>query len=387
MRTSDSLSSAHDILMSCVLTAIVSSLPLEDPNVDKLQAAIDRLGTICSMEVDDTTKRAAVFWALGEAIDGFPASLVGSGRRFIDAIDVDEVFEVSDPRPASETLRCTLWLFSDCLLITKRPRGDRTGKSLAGLDNPDRVVQLYQTAHLSSSQATLLGSPKRLRKGVLGSRGLVNLCEMVAVDLGTSGTGDGVEHEFGLLLDDPPNDQSSRWNGRPARRYVVAGTTMPEQRGREKESFLASFGETLLQQKLKDGASATYRGAVRQSAEADAGEVYWALWQRRTYESLKGAQKVRLLSPPVGPTTHRPHLAGQTRVAPRRERACWRAHDCGPAAEPSGPRDAARQVGPVLLRGVVKGFERGDAGDDPDRPHPVCHRRPWCVITFLHPQL
>jgi len=283
--------------MSCVLTAIVSSLPLEDPNVDKLQAAIDRLGTICSMEVDDTTKRAAVFWALGEAIDGFPASLVGSGRRFIDAIDVDEVFEVSDPRPASETLRCTLWLFSDCLLITKRPRGDRTGKSLAGLDNPDRVVQLYQTAHLSSSQATLLGSPKRLRKGVLGSRGLVNLCEMVAVDLGTSGTGDGVEHEFGLLLDDPPNDQSSRWNGRPARRYVVAGTTMPEQRGREKESFLASFGETLLQQKLKDGASATYRGAVRQSAEADAGEVYWALWQRRAYESLNGAQKVRLLSP------------------------------------------------------------------------------------------
>ncbi|GAA5821205.1 hypothetical protein JCM3770_005251 [Rhodotorula araucariae] len=272
-----------------MLDPILSSLPADDPNIGPLQAAIDLLSAICAMEVDDATKRAAVFWALGEAIDGLPDALVGYDRHFIDAIDVDEVFEVSDPRPTSETLRCTLWLFSDRLLITKRPRGDRTGKNQAGIDDLDRLVQLYQTAHLTSSQATLLGSPKRLRRGVLAYRGVVDLTEVVAVDLGTSGSSDAV-HEFGLLLDDPPIDQSSRWNGRPTRRYVIAGTYAPDERAREKECFLARFGETILQQKLKDGAAAAYHARLRD----DGSEVYWSVWERVKYERLKGTQKGKL---------------------------------------------------------------------------------------------
>ncbi|KPV76823.1 uncharacterized protein RHOBADRAFT_8690, partial [Rhodotorula graminis WP1] len=74
-----------------MLDPIVASLPQEDPNVDPLRAAIDLLGTVCSMEVDDATKRAAVFWALGEAVDGLPGALVGFDRHFVAAIDVDEV--------------------------------------------------------------------------------------------------------------------------------------------------------------------------------------------------------------------------------------------------------------------------------------------------------
>ncbi|GAA5932088.1 hypothetical protein JCM3775_004237 [Rhodotorula graminis] len=278
-----------------MLDPIVASLPQEDPNVDPLRAAIDLLGTVCSMEVDDATKRAAVFWALGEAVDGLPGALVGFDRHFVAAIDVDEVFEVSDPRTTTETLRCTLWLFSDRLLITKRPRGSRTGKAQAGLDDLDRLVQLYETSHLSSSEASLLGSPKRLRKGVLAYRGLLNLAEVVAVDLGSSGSGGSSEaiHELGLLLDDPPVDQTSRWNGRPSRRYVVAETYASEQRGREKERFLASFGDAVLQQKLKDGARAGYKGRLSAS-ETDASEVYWALWDTRAYEGLRGNQKGKI---------------------------------------------------------------------------------------------
>ncbi|BGP37140.1 hypothetical protein JCM10450v2_001046 [Rhodotorula kratochvilovae] len=273
-----------------MLDPILSSLPIDDPNVEPLQAAIDLLSAICAMEVDDATKRAAVFWALGEAIDGLPDALVGFDRHFIEAIDVDDIVEASDPRSTSETLRCTLWLFSDRLLITKRPRDDRTGKNLAGLDDVDGLVKLYQNAHLTSSQAKLLGSPKRIRRSIFGYRGLVDLAEVVAVDLGTSGSSDAA-HEFGLLLDDPPNDhQSSHWNGRPTRRYVVAGTYAPEERAREKERFLARFGETVLQQKLRDGAAAAFRGRLRDEAS----EVYWSLWERAAYEKLRGTQKGKL---------------------------------------------------------------------------------------------
>ncbi|GAA5916028.1 hypothetical protein JCM8208_007492 [Rhodotorula glutinis] len=300
-----------------MLDPIVASLPQEDPNVDKLRAAIDLLSAVCSMEVDDTTKRAAVFWALGEAVDGLPSALVGFDRHFVEAIDVDEVFEVSDPRTTTETLRCTLWLFSDRLLITKRPRGSRKGKAQAGLDDLDRLVQLYETSHLSSSEASLLGSPKRLRKGVLAYRGLLNLAEVVAVDLGSS---DAV-HEVGLLLDDPPVDQTSRWNGRPSRRYVVAETYTAEQRAREKERFLTSFGEAVLQQKLKDGARAGFKGRLG-AGETDVSEVYWALWDRRAYEGLRGIQKGKLAmhlvesrrAPPLSAPGLRPNVS--VRVTP-----------------------------------------------------------------------
>jgi hypothetical protein len=72
---------------------------------------------------------------LKETIDGFPDSLVDFERRLIATIDADEVIEVTDSRPT--TLRCTLFLFQDKLLIAKRPSGDKQGKVHAGVDDLD----------------------------------------------------------------------------------------------------------------------------------------------------------------------------------------------------------------------------------------------------------
>ncbi|GJN87906.1 hypothetical protein Rhopal_000861-T1 [Rhodotorula paludigena] len=279
-----------------MLDPIILALPPDDPNVDPLQTAAGLLADVCRMETDDATKRAAVFWSLKETIDGFPDALVDFDRHFIDALDVDETFQDSDGR--TTTLRCTLFLFSDKLLIAKRPSGATSGKVHAGVDDIDRTVGLYQTSHLSSSQATLLGSPKKLRKGVLGYRGLVDLTSAAVVDLGSSGSlGSSTQHELGLLLDTPPMDQSERWCGRSTRRYTIAGTYVPEQRAREKERWLATFAETILRDKLARGARAARKGAKAwhgDGAAIDSAEVDCAVWNRRTYEALKPAQRGKL---------------------------------------------------------------------------------------------
>lgn len=272
-------------------------LPPDDPSVEPLQIAAGILSDICSMKVDDATKRAAVFWSLKETIDGFPDALVASDRRFITCIDADEIIEVVDSRPT--TLRCTLFLFNDTLLIAKRPSTDRPGKALAGLDDLDRLVGLYQTSHLSSTQAHLLGSPKKLRKSVFGFRGLVPLSELAAVDLGSpspsSSPSASPAHEFGLLFDSPPTAQSERWNGRPARRFVVAGTYPSDVQRPEKEVWLKAVGEAVLRESLARGARKAIQGGRRWSAAEgeEATEVGWAVWDRRTWEGLDGKARVR----------------------------------------------------------------------------------------------
>ncbi|GAA6000756.1 hypothetical protein JCM10207_004640 [Rhodosporidiobolus poonsookiae] len=269
---------------------IVFHLPPDNPNVEPLQIAAGILTDICSMRVDDVEKKAAVFWSLKETIEGFPYAMVGFDREFIGCIDADEVIEVTDSRPT--TLRSTLFLFNDSMIIAKRPSGDKSGKTHAGLDDLDRLVTLYQTSHLSSTQASLLGSPKKLRKGALGFRGLVNLSEVVAVDLGGASSGP----EFGLMFDQPPMDQSERWCGRPARKFVVASTYPEDVRRPEKDVFLGRFAETVLQAKLRAGARKAIRGRRAWDGEGvvDSTEVYWALWDRRTYERLDRLQRGKL---------------------------------------------------------------------------------------------
>ncbi|GAA6043638.1 hypothetical protein JCM8097_000848 [Rhodosporidiobolus ruineniae] len=275
-----------------MLDPIIAHLPLDDENVEPLQIATGILSDICSMRIDEATKRAAVFWSLKEAIDGFPDTLIGGNREYLGSIDADEVIEVADSRPT--TLRTTLFLFTDTVVITKRPTGDKLGKAHAGLDDLDRLVGLYQTAHLTSAQANLVGTPKKLRKGVLGFRGAVPLNEVVAVDLGSSSSTGAPE--FGLMFDHPPMDQSERWCGRPARRFVVASTYAPDVRAPEKDVWLNKLAETVLLQKLRSGARRAVRGKRSWDGEGvtDSTEVYWAVWDRRTWEGLKGPQKGKL---------------------------------------------------------------------------------------------
>ena len=231
-----------------------------------------------------------MFWSLKETIDGFPDSLVDFERRLIATIDADEVIEVTDSRPT--TLRCTLFLFQDKLLIAKRPSGDKQGKVHAGVDDLDRTVALYQTSHLSPSQASILGSPKKLRKGVLGFRGIVDVAATAAIDLGERSS----HHEFGLVFDHPPDNQSERWAGRPARRFVVAHTHASDTRLVEKRAWLEAFTEATLRLQLRAGALQARRGSITFSGSLDAGRarINWSLWDRQQYEQTRPDHKVSI---------------------------------------------------------------------------------------------
>ncbi|GAA5852628.1 hypothetical protein JCM3766R1_000064 [Sporobolomyces carnicolor] len=270
-----------------MLDPIIHHIPQESDDVEPLQLATGILTEICSMKVDDETRRAAIFWSLKETIDGFPETMMAYDRQFIDCIDADEVIEVAgDSRPT--VLRCTLFLFSDMLLIAKRPSGEKSGKTHVGLDDADKLLDLFQTSHLSASQANLLGSPKKLRRGVLGFRGLVDLATIAAVDLGPS--------EFGLVFDHPPMDQSERWCDRPARKYVVANTVQPDVKRAEKDVWLNRFGETILHGKLRLGAKLAKKSKRiwDDGGASDSTEVYWSVWDRKTWDALHGSQKGKL---------------------------------------------------------------------------------------------
>lgn len=272
--------------------AMIQHLEPEDPNVEPLQLASRLLGDICAMEIDGATRRAATFWSLKETIEGFPDSLIDFDRRLLAVLDADEVVELADARPT--TLRCTLFLFDDKLLIAKRPSGDKQGKIHAGVDDLDQTVALYQTSHLTSTQANLLGSPKKLRKGVLGFRGQLDLDEVAVVDLGRQSG----QEQFGLAFDRAPQNQSERWAGRPLRQFVVAGTYASDTQRAEKAVWLEAFATASLRARIARGAQLAKRSVPLSAAGFDEmqSRLNWAVWDQARYAALPVGQRVRLQS-------------------------------------------------------------------------------------------
>lgn len=216
-------------------------------------------------------------------------SLISSSRTFISCIDVDEI--VDSTATSSSTLRCTLFLFSDKLVIAKRPVGDRTGRQLAGLDNLENLAILYSSSGAQGASAgtyTLPGSPKKLKRGVMGFRGDVDLTSVVAVDLG------GLA--LGLVFEEPPMDQSERWIGRPARRYVVAATYPTDIRRAEKTVFLTAVATTKCLQKANMGFIVIKGNLINDIGHVDcATRIYWSICARSSWEDGEVKERVRYL--------------------------------------------------------------------------------------------
>ncbi|ORY48007.1 hypothetical protein BCR35DRAFT_310876 [Leucosporidium creatinivorum] len=196
--------------------------------------------------------------------------MVNYDRQLLTSLDVDEIIESPDSKPT--TLRCTLILFNDKLLIAKRPSGSKTGQQLIGLDDQDGLVRMYQSSHLTTSQASLLGSPKKLKKGSMGYRGLVDLLDLTAIDQSP--------HEFLLSLgpNAPSSLPSERWCGRPLRRYIVAQTYAEDVRRAEKEVWLNRLNEAVVKRWGEMGAKAGFRSRRVWEKEGDENslEVYWS---------------------------------------------------------------------------------------------------------------
>ncbi|KAF8204714.1 RhoGEF domain-containing protein [Pholiota molesta] len=195
-------------------------------------------------ETDEQTKRAAIFYCLIATIDGFPPDLFSNSRKYIDCIDVEDILTDTSMSAASAgngatSLHCTLFLFDDKLVIVKRPNSEKGGKALSGLDGVDKVTKAG-------------GIPTGKKKSGMTCKGVVDITEVVATDVGGA--------EINLFLENPPQDQTDRWSGRPFRSLSVVNPPSPinldpVQTESDKQRFLENLWK----------AQATYRARAGQS--------------------------------------------------------------------------------------------------------------------------
>lgn len=154
-----------------------------DPQRRKLIQADEIASKIALAETDEKTKQAAIWYCLKATIDEFPPDLISHSRRFIDSIDVEDVatdVAMSSSFGTASTsttgfLHCTLFLFDDKLVITKRPgNGDKSGRALAGLDEMNKLAK----------SGTL---PLGMKKSGMTFKGVVDITDVVAADVGGPG--------------------------------------------------------------------------------------------------------------------------------------------------------------------------------------------------------
>jgi len=154
-----------------------------DPQRAKLAEAENIASKIAMAETDEKTKRAAIMYCLMATIDSFPPALVSSSRRFVDCIDVEDIW-IDTPTTsttsgsgssAPPSLHCTLFLFDDKLMFVKRPgNGEKSGRTLAGLLELDRLTKAG-------------GLPLGMKKSGMTCKGVVDVTDVVATDVGGPG--------------------------------------------------------------------------------------------------------------------------------------------------------------------------------------------------------
>jgi hypothetical protein len=78
-----------------------------------------------------------------------------------------------------ETLNCTLFLFDDKLLIVKRQHSSISGRQVTGVDDIRRMVK--------TGGGVVVKDKDGVRKDKLIYRGVVNLNDVIASDVGNGG--------------------------------------------------------------------------------------------------------------------------------------------------------------------------------------------------------
>ena len=286
---------------------MLKHMPPDDPQRPKIMEADEIASKIAQAEADEQTKRAAIFYCLIATIDGFPPDLFSNSRRFIDCIDVeDNIMDAPMSSAASSTatmgsstvLHCTLFLFDDKVVIAKRPNGDKGGRSLSGLDGVEKVTKAG-------------GIPTGKKKSGMTCKGVVDITDVVATDVGAAGKLNPAIipcwilsnlPDINLYLENPPQDQTDRWSGRPFRSLSVVNpmpvSLDPVQTDATKQSFLESLWTAQATYRARAGQSVILR-ADEQEVECRAGRVtlartYFNVYQRTAF--MQEPKKVRLLS-------------------------------------------------------------------------------------------
>ncbi|KIJ57053.1 hypothetical protein M422DRAFT_150010 [Sphaerobolus stellatus SS14] len=269
---------------------MIKHMDPEDPQREKLQEAARIAQKIAKCEIDDPTRRAAVMYCLERTIEGFPAGLISNGRRLLDHIDVDDI--QGDGFPAgsttsfgttsssSGTLHCTLFLFNDKVMIVKRPSSSVSGKTLSGLDQVDKAAKTG-------------GLPTGLKKNGLSFKGLIDITDLAATDIGGP--------DMNLYFETTPQDQSDRWSGRPFRSYSVvhppsAVNLDPILAQSDKQRFLENLWTAQAMFRAKEGRSVilclSEKEVESRGGKLTLARTYFNVYQRTAYLSEPKKPKV-----------------------------------------------------------------------------------------------
>ncbi|KAI0268336.1 hypothetical protein BC834DRAFT_687638 [Gloeopeniophorella convolvens] len=207
-----------------MLRTMIKRMPPGDPQRAKLVEADEIASKIALAEIGEETKRASVMFCLRTTVDGFPPGLISHSRRLVDSIDVVDTFFDGHPSTSGgsgstlEPLHCTLFLFNDKLMIVKRSgNGEKSGQALAGLDQLEKIAKGS-------------GLPSGLKKNGMSCKGVVDLPDVVATDVGDA--------ELHLYLEKPPQDSSDRWSGRSFRPLSVVFPPHPPNFNPQRTEFV-----------------------------------------------------------------------------------------------------------------------------------------------------
>ncbi|KAE8165327.1 hypothetical protein BDV40DRAFT_72628 [Aspergillus tamarii] len=156
---------------SLLIDTMTSSLPLIHPAVRPFLRARDIIKDICSLDDPSSTNHDQSFRRLKELVDGWPSTILPTGR-LITAVDF---YELSPPyqldNPAPDPIAGIMLIYKNCLvLLSKIPGSKTTARGLlAELDNAAsatngsggslpsadiRVVQVYDLHTVRCMQST-----------------------------------------------------------------------------------------------------------------------------------------------------------------------------------------------------------------------------------------
>lgn len=269
---------------------MIKHMALNDPQRAKLSEADDIASKIALAEDDEVTKQAAIIHCF-QSIENLLANVISHERRYIDCIDVEDVpVDSTLPATGSSTLHCTLFLFDDKLVIAKRPGNGEKGRTLIGLDELDKPARA----------ATIPSNI--IKKSGMVYKGQVDLTEVVVTDVGGAGEYciQSLFPEFDVVfladmhmyLEDPPQEQTERWSGRPFRSLAVVIPPAPinfdpSQTEIEKQRFLENLWTAQARYRSSKGQSVVLRAQERE-VEAKSGKItraraFFNIYTRTTF--------------------------------------------------------------------------------------------------------
>ncbi|KAJ1996527.1 hypothetical protein GGI04_005744, partial [Coemansia thaxteri] len=113
-----------------LLSDLIKLIPDDDPDVARLQLALERVNEIGQLADNQVAESVAELHNIHTTIEGCPPNLISASREYIGAVDASEI----DLATGAPKKPMSLLVFSDLLMIVERfwPPRDRSGIRVTG---------------------------------------------------------------------------------------------------------------------------------------------------------------------------------------------------------------------------------------------------------------